>query len=212
MENRRVETGADNGWVSNTARAVFPEDKFDDRFEFVLVHAGPAMFHRGEVALGADLDGASQRFQVLRILPQSHFMNDRPGVDNRRRRTKPAARFFPNEFYSRDDFPIELFIIPESVVYLIDVFQVFRENLVEHADIVSGVCAVISDCAFDAGPDAGPDLFFTDARANKEDVLVLPMLRGNDRDTIGFVKPGQIEEVSLLAELEIGVGIAPDIV
>ena len=51
MQHGRVAAAGDNRWVRSALSAAAGKDVFDDRLDFVFEHSGPAMLHRGEMAL-----------------------------------------------------------------------------------------------------------------------------------------------------------------
>ena len=83
------------------------------------------------------------------------------------------------------------------------------QDLVELADLI---CMVRPEMLRGAlGPDAisVPCLHFGVSRPHEEGVIAIRMAGCDHRDRLRLMEPGQIEEVGILVELELGV-VAPD--
>ncbi len=205
MEHGRVRAAADDRSVRGPRRAAPAEVILEHRLELVFEAARARARRRRTVRLERDRRRAAHDLDLRHVLEQPHLVQDRPRIDDLRRRNDARSRAQPHLVERRGELRVERAVAPEDDQQPPCAFDQLRDVVEELSDRMRLAGAEVADGPFDARPVARPRLGVALARLGVErerGAAVGPQHRRGVR----VVEAREVVEVAVLPEREVRVG------
>src|ERR1043165_366811 len=199
MQHSSIWTTADDRGVRRSCSTVATKDLFDQRLDFVLLHARSHCLHRFAVSFGGDVGRGLHDLQLFGTLQHTHLVNDRRRIDDRLRWVDRLAIQRSHARDLLDDRIVELLVHPETVVKDVCAIEKVSQLRLKLYDRKSIFSPKLTLRAVDTGSASIPNLSFRISWTHKQRVLLVSF-ELDDRECVRFFKTSQVEKVRVLTK------------